>query len=50
MSLMIQAHPELTTNSEICASWTKNWVKEIELDLASGLTDPASFSWGKSSI
>jgi hypothetical protein len=44
LSLMIQAHPELTTDSAICKSWVQNWVKEIELDLASALNDPADFS------
>ena len=36
LSLMIQAHPELTTNSAIPKAWVQNWIKEIELDLASG--------------
>ena len=47
LSLMIQAHPELTTDSTICNGWMQNWVKEIELDLASGLPDPATFPRGK---
>jgi hypothetical protein len=47
LSLMIQAHPELTTDKQVCKNWMQNWVKEIELDLASGLTDPANFSWGR---
>lgn len=45
LSLMIQAHPELTTNSEVCKGWMQNWVKEIELDSVSGLADPSTFSW-----
>jgi hypothetical protein len=44
LSLMIQAHSELTTDSNLCKGWMQNWVKEIELDLASGLPDPATFS------
>jgi NRPS condensation-like uncharacterized protein len=47
LSLMIQAHPELTTDPEVCKSWVQNWVKQIELDLASGLTDPAAMSQGR---
>jgi NRPS condensation-like uncharacterized protein len=35
LSLMIQAHPEITTNPAICKSWIQNWIKEIELDMAS---------------
>jgi NRPS condensation-like uncharacterized protein len=40
MSLMIQAHPELTTNSAACKSWMQDWVKEIGLDLTSGPSNP----------
>jgi len=45
LSLVIQAHPELTTDSVVARAWMHNWVREIELDLASGLSDPAAFSW-----
>lgn len=45
LSLMIHAHPELTTDSKVCKNWILNWVKEIELDMVSGLTDPVNFSW-----
>jgi NRPS condensation-like uncharacterized protein len=38
LTLTIQVHPELTTDSEIPERWVRNWVKEIELDLASILT------------
>jgi NRPS condensation-like uncharacterized protein len=44
LSLMIQAHPELTTSGAVTKTWIQNWVKEIELDLAGGLLDPATFS------
>lgn len=33
LTLMIQAHPELTTNSEVTSAWVQNWVREIEIDL-----------------
>jgi NRPS condensation-like uncharacterized protein len=33
LSLLIQAHPELTTNPTVCKSWIQNWVKEIESNL-----------------
>jgi hypothetical protein len=39
LSLAIQVHPELTTASDTLEQWITNWVKEIELDLASILTD-----------
>jgi len=40
LSLMIQAHPEMTVNSSITSGWIQNWIKEIEIDLASVLADP----------
>lgn len=33
LSLAIQIHPELTTNSDVPRTWVENWVKEIEIDL-----------------
>ena len=42
---VIQAHPELTTDPAVPKAWMQNWVKEIELDLASGLADPAISFW-----
>jgi NRPS condensation-like uncharacterized protein len=39
LSLMIQAHPELTADPAICQSWIQYWVKEIERDLAYGFAD-----------
>lgn len=47
LSLVIQAHPELTTDPAITKAWVQNWVKEIEMDLASGLADPTTFFWRK---
>ena len=46
LSLMIQAHPELTTSPTVPRTWMQNLVKEIDLDLASGLVNPARF-WEK---
>ena len=40
LSIMIQAHPELTTAVDTPKAWVHNWVKEIEIDLASVLADP----------
>jgi NRPS condensation-like uncharacterized protein len=48
LSLMIQAHSELTTDSTVLKNWVQNWVKEIEFDLVGGLADPTSF-WRKES-
>jgi NRPS condensation-like uncharacterized protein len=39
LSLTIHVHPELATESRVCKDWILNWIKEIELDLAGGLTD-----------
>ena len=41
LSLMIQAHPELTTSTAVPQTWMQNLVKEIDLDLASGLVNSA---------
>ena len=41
LSLTIQAHPSLTTEPAVPAAWIQNWVKEIEIDLASVL-EPAA--------
>jgi hypothetical protein len=50
LSLVIQAHPELTTNPAIAKAWMQNWVKEIEMDLASGLADPSTSFWRKAAV
>jgi len=39
LSLTIQAHPELTTSSNTLWLWVQNWVKEIQIDLASVFPD-----------
>lgn len=39
LTLMIQLHPELTTDSAVPQSWVANWTKEIEMDLSSVLSD-----------
>jgi hypothetical protein len=41
LSITIQVHPELTTSSAVPEAWVKNWVKEIEMDLSSVLSDAA---------
>ncbi len=43
LSLMIQAHPDLTTSPAAPKAWMQNLVKEIDLDLASGLVNPATY-------
>lgn len=35
LSLTIQAHPELTIDSQVPSNWLHAWIKEIEIDLAS---------------
>jgi NRPS condensation-like uncharacterized protein len=40
LTLTIQVHPELTTNSKVPQAWMQNWIKEIEIDIASILTEP----------
>jgi hypothetical protein len=42
LSLMIQTHPELTTDSSVPRAWVLNWVKEIEMDLSSLLSEPVA--------
>jgi NRPS condensation-like uncharacterized protein len=42
LSLVIQVHPELTTDSTVPAEWLANWIKEVEIDLVSVLAEPAS--------
>lgn len=42
LGLLIQVHPELTTSSATPNVWMRNWVKEIEIDLASLLANPMS--------
>ncbi len=40
LSLMVQAHPELTTSSAVPQNWIQNWVKEIQMDISSTLVEP----------
>lgn len=42
LSLTIQVHPELTTSSAVPQAWMDNWVKEIEMDLSSVLSEPVT--------
>jgi hypothetical protein len=44
LSVTIQAHPLLTTSPTVPRLWIQNWVKEIEIDLASILERVALFS------
>jgi len=39
LSLVIQVHPELTTDSEIPRQWMKAWISEMELDLGKALAN-----------
>jgi hypothetical protein len=45
LSLMIQAHPDLTTSSAVTKAWMASWVKEIDMDLVSILEEPAAVPW-----
>jgi hypothetical protein len=45
MTLTIQAHPDLTTSPAVPQAWTNNWVKEIEMDVASILAEPSRRHW-----
>jgi hypothetical protein len=41
LSLTIQAHPALTTDSAVPRAWVQNWVKGIQVDLA-GVPEPVA--------
>lgn len=45
LGLAIQAHPDLTTDPSIPELWIQHWVKEIEIDVASGFAEPSSIPW-----
>jgi NRPS condensation-like uncharacterized protein len=45
LSLTIQAHSDLTNSSTVPKAWVQAWVKEIEIDLASALAEPAAAPW-----
>ncbi len=47
LSLLIQAHPQLTTSPSAPKAWVHNWVKEIEMDIASILAEPGTSSLEK---
>lgn len=34
LSLMIQAHPALTTDPDVATNWMKEWVAQIQIDMA----------------
>jgi len=40
LSLTIQIHPDLTTEAKVPQMWIRDWVKEIEIDVASILKPP----------
>jgi len=40
LSLTIQVHPELTTEPKVPQTWMQNWLREIEMDVASILKPP----------
>ena len=42
LSLAIQAHPELTITPTVPKLWVEDWVKEIQIDLMSVLSDPVA--------
>ncbi len=49
LSLTLQAYPALTTNSKVPRGWMQNWVKEIEMDLVSVLSDSVAMPWAAAS-
>lgn len=49
LSLTLQVYPELTINSDVPKGWMKNWVKEIEMDLSSVLSEPVVVPWAAAS-
>ena len=44
LSITIHAHPELTIDAAVPQGWVQNWVKEIEMDLSSVLSEPVAVS------
>jgi hypothetical protein len=42
LSLMVQTHPDLTTDPAVPRAWVQSWVKEIEIDVASVLEPGAT--------
>jgi NRPS condensation-like uncharacterized protein len=41
LTLLTQAHPELTTDAGVCRKWIQEWVKAIETDLAKPVSPPS---------
>jgi hypothetical protein len=44
LSLTLQTHPSLTTDSSVPQAWVSLWAKEVEMDLSS-LLEPAPAAW-----
>jgi len=44
MGLCLQVHPDLTTSPRVPEAWMRNWVKEIEMDILSILTEEGAAS------
>jgi hypothetical protein len=42
LSLLMQAHPELTTSPAVPKAWVQNWVEEIKRAPAGGTSKPAA--------
>lgn len=42
LSMTLSIHPELTTDPAVATAWMRDWVKAIEIDLDSGLTEAAA--------
>jgi hypothetical protein len=42
LSLVIQVHPELTTDSAAPKEWLASWIKEIEMDIVSVLAESSA--------
>jgi NRPS condensation-like uncharacterized protein len=38
LSLLVQAHPELTTSATVPRTWVGNWVREIELAMSAAVS------------
>ena len=41
LSVLIQAHPELTTDAADCQSWIQNWIEAIETNLGGSFINAA---------
>jgi NRPS condensation-like uncharacterized protein len=45
LSLTLQIHPQMTPNPAVARNWVNNWVKEIEMDVASLLEESVAVPW-----